>query len=66
MKLADYEREGGFRDELHNVRVIGEHVTSLKDAFYVRGPRPAERDALNKLAAALEELRAEIVKTRGK
>lgn len=61
-----YELEGGFREELHHVSLIGRSLTSLKDAFYTRGASPAEQAAINQLSAALEELRAEIAKTRGK
>jgi hypothetical protein len=64
MTVDAYEKEGGFREELGHVREIGMRIVSLKEALPVRPHRQPELDALNKLSAALDELRLEIGVTR--
>lgn len=64
MTVNDYEKQGGFREELQELRDIGMRITVLKEAIPARPHRDPEMDALNKLAAALDELRLEIGRTR--
>lgn len=66
MTAADYEREGGFSDELRDVRQMGQVVTGLDEQkIFARLHNGREREALVQLKWAIDNLRSEIVRTRG-
>ncbi len=64
MTINEYEREGGFHDELRLVRQIGLCITELEPYVTARPHRLPETDSIKKLSAALETVRTEIVRTR--
>jgi hypothetical protein len=64
MTLNDYERNGGFSDELHDVRTIGQTITTLEEKIMARPSRLTDRHAIQDLKAALETVRDAIVRTR--
>ena len=64
MTIEEYENQGGFREELGVVRAIGQKLVTLKEYMNTRPARFAEPDAIKKVEAALDNLRAEIIATR--
>ncbi len=64
MTINDYERDGGFSQELRLIREMGMALTALEEAVPARPFRKPELDALRQLRGALESLRAEICETR--
>jgi hypothetical protein len=64
MTNVQYEAEGGFHDELLDVRRIGQAITALESKVYARLHTTREREAINDVKSALETLRSNIVRTR--
>lgn len=64
MTVQDYEKQGGFQEELGIIRTIGMSLTSLQEMLPARPYREAEGKALDDLTNALERLRHEIHVTR--
>lgn len=64
MKLQVYEATGGFADEMAVINEIGLLVIVLNRKLLSRPSRPQEREAIDKLAAGVEQLRLEISRTR--
>ena len=57
---VNYERDGGFREELRLIREIGAHITALQETVQTRVQRASERLAIHHLSTALEAVRSEI------
>ncbi len=64
MTVQDYEKSGGFTEELQLVRAIGQHITTLLDAIPARPHRSPEITAAVELRDSLDKLRLEICATR--
>jgi hypothetical protein len=64
MTVQDYEKQGGFRDELNKVRDMGMALTSLEELMPARPHRQPEWEVVAGVRNALETLRKEILETR--
>jgi hypothetical protein len=64
MTVQDYERQGGFREEMKLMREIGHRITTLQDMLPARPNRGTELHALEELHRQHLKLLHEINQTR--
>jgi hypothetical protein len=64
MTVNDYERQGGFREELRIMREIGQRITTLQDKIPARPNRGTELNAVEELHRQHLKLLHEINTTR--
>jgi hypothetical protein len=66
MSIEEYEKSGGFREELGYMRTMGQSILSMQEALPARPHSEDESVALEDLENAHRKLHEAILKTRPK